>query len=241
MSEYLDVTALEGNKKHMMNSPSPPASVLIACASSGFRYQWREAIQETLNVHEADDFATLQHKLEKFQPILVLLDLGLPGAIGVDSIKEIQRSVPNIKIMVIVERPGNDTLISFLKAGAQGYCHRDIDTNLFKKAVMAVCQGEVWIERSLFGPILSELIMLTERSKGGDCSSSHSELSKLTPREMEVASLVGGGLSYKAIATKLCISENTVRNHLRHIFDKLGICDRLQLALMAHDYSITAS
>jgi two-component system NarL family response regulator len=121
--------------------------------------------------------------------------------------------------------------VELFKAGVRGYCRIDIDPELLKRVVVAVQLGELWIRRSLMARLLDELGVrvpaeaLEKRAVVG-------RLVRLTVREQQIAALVGGGGTNKQIARRLAISERTVKAHLTEIFRKLGITDRLKLALL---------
>ena len=127
--------------------------------------------------------------------------------------------------------------LAALKAGARGYCNLDMDPQLLKKAVSVVVKGEIWVARNVFAPLLEELTSLTERRHKEFPPNLDTRLDRLTPREREIAQLVGGGASNKEIAGRLNITEATVKAHLTAIFRKLGLSDRLGLALFVTEYN----
>jgi DNA-binding NarL/FixJ family response regulator len=117
-----------------------------------------------------------------------------------------------------------------LKAGARGYCDRNIDPQLLRKVVDRIHDGEIWAERKLIPRLLEEYASHPE-PHAGTRPKSDSRLRLLTPREREIAFLIGGGASNKEIASRLRVGEGTVKAHLTAIFRKLGFSDRLQLGL----------
>jgi two-component system NarL family response regulator len=117
-----------------------------------------------------------------------------------------------------------------LKAGVRGCCQRKLDSKLLKQVVIAVQQGELWIRRTLTSRIVAELGEITSKNKA--YRESNELLNKLTLREYDIAFHVGQGLSNKEIAQSCAITERTVKAHLSEIFNKLGISDRINLALI---------
>ena len=113
----------------------------------------------------------------------------------------------------------------------RGYCRDNIDPQLLKRVIVAVQVGELWIRRSLVPRLLDELGVQFS-STVDDKRAVTGRLAYLTVREREIAALVGSGGTNKQIAKQLDISERTVKAHLTEIFRKLGIADRLKLALL---------
>jgi two-component system NarL family response regulator len=134
--------------------------------------------------------------------------------------------------MVVLSGPiSEETELDLFKAGVRGYCRNDIDPQLLKRVVVAIELGELWIRRSLMRRLLDELTVRFScgvRDKGAVIG----RLAYLTVREHEIAALVGSGGTNKQIAKQLDISERTVKAHLTEVFRKLGIADRLKLALL---------
>jgi len=117
-----------------------------------------------------------------------------------------------------------------LHAGVRGFCQHDISPELLKQVVTAVQRGELWVRRKLASRLADELGATT--SKNEVYRASHDFLYKLTKREYYVAMRVKEGMSNRQIAQSYAITERTVKAHLSEIFQKLGITDRLKLALI---------
>ena len=143
-------------------SQSAPV-VLIASGAAQLRRRWRQAIQGPFAAHEVTEGSALARSLASRRPAALLLDLHLPELGGIEGVATIQRLRPTIKIIVLTSRPDRGQGIAALKAGARGYCDRDIDPRLLGKAVEIVCKGEIWIGRKLISHLLEELAALTEQ------------------------------------------------------------------------------
>jgi two-component system NarL family response regulator len=117
-----------------------------------------------------------------------------------------------------------------LKAGVRGCCRSDSDPKFLKQVIEAVQQGELWIRRTLTCRLIDELGKTTARNKA--YRTSLGLLNKLTQREYDIAIRVGNGESNKQIAKACAITERTVKAHLTEVFLKLGVTDRLNLALV---------
>jgi two-component system NarL family response regulator len=121
--------------------------------------------------------------------------------------------------------------LSLFKSGVRGYCRNDIDPQLLKRVVVAVELGELWIRRSLMARLVDELGMRVIVG-AKDKHTILARLALLTAREHQIASVLAAGRTNKEIAKQLDISERTVKAHVSEIFRKVGIGDRLKLALL---------
>lgn len=217
------------------SSQSEPAvPVLIASSVSGLRKRYRQALHG-YPIYEVADRGDLERGILDRQPGAVLLDLALPGLGGAAGIGRLQRLRALTKLIVLTGTPDEREGIAVLKAGARGYCHREIDPRLLAKATEVVLNGEIWVGRKLIPHLLEELTSLTERrrelpSRGDD------RLRRVTPRERQIVELLSAGASNKEIAKRLNVTERTVKAHLTAIFRKLGLSGRLQLALFALEH-----
>jgi two-component system NarL family response regulator len=125
----------------------------------------------------------------------------------------------------------DDMELELFKLGVRGCCCNDIDPQRLKSIAIAILQGEVWIRRSLT-PRLLDALGARMHDASDNKRASVARLADLTRREREIAKLIGNGESNKQIARQLAITERTVKAHLTEIFRKLGIADRVKLALL---------
>ena len=205
--------------------------IVLASPSPETLSRWEWALQGLGPLRMIDNADAVRACLLRERPQILLLDLDLPGTDNPKSLVYLRNLSPATPI-VVLSRPITEQMeLEIFKMGVQGYCSRDIDPQLLKRVVIAVQLGELWIRRSLMSRLLNELGV---RFKGAE----HAEravfgrLAFLTAREHEIAALVGRGGSNKQIARQLDITERTVKAHLTEIFRKLGIADRLKLALL---------
>ena len=221
----------------MTEERDPVPLVLIASGLAGLRKRWRQALDRAFALHEVTDRSSLERSLTNRRPVALLLDLDLPELGGIRGVAAIQRLRPATRLVLLTHRPDEREGITALKAGARGYCDRDIDPGLLGKALAVVQQGEVWVGRKLIPHLLEELTALTERQQQDAPPDIDSRLDRITAREREIAQLLSAGASNKEIAQKLNVTERTVKAHLTAIFRKLGISGRLQLALFVLEHS----
>lgn len=163
------------------------------------------------------------------QPGVLLIDLALRDLNGPAGISDLGGFSPGTRIIAMGHQPNDDEGIAVLRAGARGYCNVHIDPRLLAKAVETVQMGEVWIGRRL----VDRLVAMVGSPAAARVDADYGiDLDALTAREQEIALHVGGGCSNKVIAQRLGITERTVKAHLGSVFGKLGVHDRLQLALL---------
>ena len=208
--------------------------ILLASASKTVRQQWIKGLSRRSSVVEVADQSTLLQSAAAYKPSVILLDHGLPELGGINGIATLSQLFPSTRIILLSNNLDDKEIIRALKVGASGYCHRDIDGGLLIKAIHVVQQGEIWVERRIVHALLDELSYLstTQQPKSEAWGHLSNRLVCLTPREIQVAQMVGNGAVNKQIAVGMNITERTVKAHLTSIFRKLNLSDRLQLALV---------
>ena len=160
---------------------------------------------------------------------LLVLDAGLPGLPALDS-PEWRSAVGGLDILVASLKPGDEQGRQFLAAGAKGYVHGYLQPEALDTALKVVANGGVWMGASLLARLLRQL------DKGVSTAPAVAPewAARLTPREKEVAERAARGMANQSIADELGITERTVRAHISAVFEKLGVPDRLKLALLVH-------
>lgn len=171
--------------------------------------------------------STLRDDVVQIKPKVVLLDYDLIGSDGTGNLNSI---CSETKIVVIGSDISEEVEWKLLKAGVRGCCRNNVDPKFLKQVVMAVHDGELWIRRTLTCRLIDELGRTTAKNKA--YRASYGLINKLTQREYDIAVRVGNGESNKQIANACGITERTVKAHLTEVFLKLGVTDRLNLALV---------
>jgi len=146
----------------------------------------------------------------------------------ITSIDEIHRHFPDSRIIVLANTPDQRQAVDLLKQGAAGYCHAYTPASVLHEVKAVVEHGGLWLGQEL----LQRLIMVSKNMVGSQPQHIAELTAKLTEREREVALEAAKGLSNKQIARDLSITERTVKAHLKHVFERLQVKDRLQLALL---------
>ena len=212
-------------------------TILIASCSDAARKRWRRFLGRSFRSYEVSSRAALSKSLERLKPAVLLLDVDDAQFADVRRIPTIQRASLSTRIVVLTSRPDDKEGTVAIKAGAKGYCHRNISGPLLKKAVQAGQAGEVWIGRRLSASLLDGLITLATKPRKAALGRSlapsglQQSLDCLSLREYEIANLIAGGERNKGISNRLSISEKTVKAHLTTVYRKLGVSNRLQLAV----------
>jgi DNA-binding NarL/FixJ family response regulator len=177
-----------------------------------------------------DSLQVLWDELVRIEPDVLLLDIDLIGSNNPGSADNLGRLCTKTSVVILSSDISEDMECELLKAGVRGCCNLNLDPEQIKHVVILVQQGELWIRRTLTSRLVSELGDIT--SKNMVYRASHELLKRLTHREYDIAIQVGNGLSNKEIAISCAITERTVKAHLSEIFHKLGVTDRINLALM---------
>lgn len=209
-------------------------SLIIASAFSDACRHWSDMLQDVCAVCLVSDAEALQQVIANLKPSILVLQLSMQGLGRVQGLRRIQSLSPMTKTLVLVDTPTSTEGIAVLKTGAKGYYANDIGPLLLKKAVIALQNDELWIERKLVSALVAGLISITDVQDADHETKPACRLSSMTPRQREVADAIISGASNKEIATRLNLSERTVKAHLSELFRNFGVFDRLQLGLLLH-------
>ncbi len=161
-------------------------------------------------------------------PDVVLLDVRMPKGSGIDACSSIKSAVPSAKIIMLTVSDEEADLYEAVKNGASGYLLKDASIDEVAQAVRVVADGQSLISPSMATKLLEEFKQISSPGRRNDLM-----VPRLTDRELEVLRLVARGLSNRDIAKKLFISENTVKNHVRNILDKLQLHSRMEAVMYA--------
>lgn len=206
------------------------ASVVIVDDAELFREALRAAFaQEGFDVRAvaADAMKGIDIAREH-QPDLVMLDLLMPGMSGLEVVGAIIKSSPRTKVVLLTSSESAEDLLAAVKAGASGYLTKDTPLPRLVAAMHDVIDGGAAVSPAMGGKLFTALRDLLRHN--GIMSARAPEL---TGRELEILGLVGNGKTSREIAEELFISENTVRNHVRNVLDKLGLRSRFEAVTWA--------
>ena len=180
----------------------------------------------------AQDGAEALELIPETQPDIVLMDLKMPGMNGIQATRLIRDRHPAIRVLALTTFDADEWVFDAIRSGAAGYLLKDTPRDRLVKAIQETVEGKTHIDPAVAGKLFSKL-------RQGAVPLNTSIADSLSEREREVLSLLAQGLSNADIAARLYLSEGTVRNYVSSIFDKLGVSDRTQAAVLAMRYGLT--
>lgn len=190
------------------------------------------AIPDIELVGEAVSGDEAVNMVEALQPDVVLMDIGMPGMSGVEATRKVLHKTPSTGIVMVTMLEDDASVFSAMRAGARGYVLKGAQPDELLQTIRAVANGQ-----ALFGQAIATRIMRFFNEQNIRFKSLRPEeaFPELTPRELEVLTLIAQGDKNNEIAEKLVISDKTVRNHITNIFSKLQVADRAQAVIKARD------
>jgi DNA-binding NarL/FixJ family response regulator len=183
-------------------------------------------------VAEARDGKDVLKVLGEHQPDILLLDLNMPGLDGLAVLQKLQGSRTKTKVIVLTASEDKNQFVQAMKFGTYGIVLKQTATDFLIKSIRKVHAGEILLDSHTTAAVMRQFSSAMEPTALGGRDPDH-DRSPLSQREREVVALVAQGFKNKEMAEKMFISEQTVKNHLHNIFNKLGVSDRLELALYA--------
>ena len=226
---------MTSSTRTLLNEPHTPAEdirVLVVDDQALFRRGLQMVLRTVAGIDvvgEAADGSEALERVRELVPDVVLMDVRMPAMNGIEAARRIRSEVPGTRILMLTMSEDEADLFEAVKAGANGYLLKEVSIDEVAEAIRAVGRGHSLLSPSMASKLLDEFSALAHRTQGG------TELAPaaLTGREVEILRLVARGLSNGYIATELSISENTVKNHVRNILEKLHLQDRMQAVAFA--------
>jgi DNA-binding NarL/FixJ family response regulator len=182
-------------------------------------------VGETSSGEEALELA------QKLLPDLVLLDVSMPGWDGITTAQKISSACPATAIVMLTVSDDKDKLLAALKAGARGYVLKGVSGKELAQVVRSAVAGEVYVSPT----IAAEMLVSLTHGRAPD------PLQELTPREREILTLIGSGLTNREIGEKIFLSEKTVKHYVTNILQKLQVRSRVEAALVASRHEKAAA
>lgn len=185
-------------------------------------------------VGEAIDGMDAIEKAVTLEPDVVLMDIKLPRVDGLTVLRSIQTRSPKSKVILFASAEHREEFVEAMKLGCAGVLHKDVPTSLIEKSILKVHAGEIWLDSNTTAAVMRKFSSPAESGAAPPTNGkTPRERAQLSQREREIIILIAQGYKNKEIAEKMFITEQTVKNHLHNVFDKLGVSDRLELALYA--------
>lgn len=218
-----------------MTSPQPhdgPIRALLADDHALFRRGLEMVLadeQDIVVVGEASNGEEAVALALAEMPDIVLMDVRMPRRSGIDAARAIHDALPHARILMLTMSDEEEDLYEAIKAGANGYLLKEVSIDEVGDAVRAVVGGQSLIAPSMASKLITEFASMARK----DEQAQSMPPPKLTDREMEVLTLVARGLPNREIARELFIAENTVKNHVRNILEKLHLHSRMEAVVYA--------
>jgi DNA-binding NarL/FixJ family response regulator len=169
-----------------------------------------------------DGYLGVRAALE-LKPDVVVMDIGLPRLDGIAATAEIKKALPNVRVVMLTSHIADTEIIAALSSGADAYCIKGANVDRLLVAIAAVAEGAAYLD-----PLIARKVI--DRLKPPAPAGNFAHLSQ---RELEVLKLMVDGYSNPEIASRLYLSANTVKTHVRNIMNKLSVDDRVQAAVVA--------
>jgi two-component system, NarL family, nitrate/nitrite response regulator NarL len=212
-----------------MSKSKQAIRILVADDHAIFRDGLRKLLEGADDVQivgEASNGVECTKMLTKLKPDILLLDLRMPEKDGLGVLEEVNFDTTQTRVIVLTAAEDDRDVVRAMRLGARGVVLKQSASDLLLKSIRKVSEGEIWLDNRMTAEVIDAFKKSSE-------SGQRREKPLLSDREKEIVQLVAQGFRNREIGEKLFISEQTVKNHLHNIFDKLGVSDRLELALYA--------
>lgn len=212
---------------------TPKIRILIADDHRMFREGLRRLLQTETDfeiVGEATDGEETLEMTARLRPGVLLLDVAMPRLSGLEVLRRLS-DLHAVHVLLLTAAIDKEEILQALQTGARGVVMKDFGAEVLVRAIRAIMRGEFWVERSTMADWMEQLRTAQSRQ-----TKLH-----LTSRELEIVGEIAAGATNREIATRFGISEETVKRHLSNIFDKVGVSNRLELALYAISHKIVAA
>jgi len=227
----------------MTANPTRPIQLLVVDDHSLFRRGLMALLSQDPRFQvsgEAGDVGEALRSLARQRPDVILLDNHLPGVLGVDAIPALREAAPGSRVLMLTVSENEADLVAALKAGADGYLLKTVESHHLCEAIVKVVDGESVVSPEMTTKLVAAL-RAQPPSEGAApdapmstaTATSDAELASLSTRELEILHLIARGDSNKHIARQLDIAETTVKIHVQHILRKLHLTSRVQAAVFA--------
>jgi DNA-binding NarL/FixJ family response regulator len=229
------IATIQPDESRVVDTRKPVIRILIADDHPIVRDGLRKllSLEDDFEiVGEANDGREVLDMIQEVEPDVLLLDLRMPNLDGLSTLQAMQQAGKRTRVIILTASEDKNEFVQAMKLGCSGIVLKQTAPELIVKSIRKVNAGEIWLDSHTTAAVMRQFATATEAA-GANGSGKSRERSPLSTREREIVQLVAQGYKNKEMAEKMFISEQTVKNHLHNIFDKLGVSDRLELALYA--------
>jgi DNA-binding NarL/FixJ family response regulator len=185
-------------------------------------------------VGEAHDGPEAIDKTLELSPDVVITDLRMANSEGLSVLRTLHTRAPQAKVILFTASDNKEDFIEAMKLGCCGILPKDASPVMIVKSIQKVQAGEIWLDSNTTAAVIRQFAAPMDSGFAqATANAKPRERAQLSQREREIIVLIAQGYKNKEIAEKMFITEQTVKNHLHNVFDKLGVSDRLELALYA--------
>ncbi|QRN83517.1 response regulator transcription factor [Chloroflexota bacterium] len=170
-------------------------------------------------------------QVEKYHPDVVLMDIRMPGASGIEACEEITKRWPDVRVVILTSYAEDEMLFSAIRAGASGYVLKQIGAEGLITAIEAACRGEALLDPAVTQRVFQEVRRAVKEEEAA-------AFANLSQQEKHVLALVSEGKTNREIAAALYLGEGTVRNYVSSILSKLGVSNRAEAAAYAVEHNL---
>lgn len=209
-------------------------SVIVADTQAIFRAGLRKifAVEDDVRVvGQAETLPQTLAAIQKFSADILIFEAALTSNPS-DAVSDLLRQNPKCRVVVVLQEPDQEMTLELFRRGAHGVVSREVEPEMLVECLRKVYQGEPWLEPQAIGWVLEAY-----RSQGLRPAGSRPKV-QLTPKESLIVSCVTQGMKNKEIALRVGTTEQVVKNYLRKVYDKLGVADRLELALYCLNHRV---
>jgi DNA-binding NarL/FixJ family response regulator len=216
----IDQAFVSGGEGHFVR-------VIVADSQAIFRAGLRKifAVEDDIRVvGQAETMDQTFSAAKKFNADVLIMEAAL-SAHPAESVSELLRQTPALRLVVVTETLEEEVTLELFRRGVHGIVSREVDPDLFVECLRKVAEGRPWLENKAV-----EWVLEAFRTQGSRPAAARSKV-QLTPKESLIVTCVTQGMKNKEIAVRVGTTEQVVKNYLRKVYDKLGVADRLELAL----------
>jgi len=225
------------DQPHEGNGNGQFIRVIVADTQAIFRAGLRKifALEDDIRVvGQAETLAQTLAAAKKFSADVLIFEAALTTN-PMEAVSDLLRQAPQMRMVVVTQEPNEELTLELFRRGAHGIVSREVEPEVLVECLRKVSQGEPWLDRQGVHWVLSAYRSQSTRPTG-----SRPKV-QLTPKESLIVSCVTQGMKNKEIALRVGTTEQVVKNYLRKVYDKLGVADRLELALYCLNHRVVES